>query len=90
MGAGIKIVLTTSEGSIIEQSFTLGFLASNNEAAYGAVLAELRMAITLGITWLEVQCDSSLVVNQVSGEYHKGCLDGRVPTIGPRAEIQTP
>ena len=27
------------------------------------------MAITLGVTGLEVQCDISLVINQVSGKY---------------------
>lgn len=30
-GSRIRIVLRTSEGSMIEQSFTLGFLAINNE-----------------------------------------------------------
>ena len=65
---GIRIILATLEGSIIEQSFTLGFPASNNEAEYKAVLAGLQLAITLGVTALEVCCDSSLVVNQVSGE----------------------
>jgi len=47
MGAGIRIVLISSEGSIIEQSFTLGFPASNNKTEYEAVLAGLRMATTL-------------------------------------------
>ena len=69
MGACIRIILATPEGSIIEQSFTLGFPTSNNEAEYEAVLTELRMATTLGVTWLEVRCDSSLVVNQVSEKY---------------------
>ena len=59
---GIRIVLTTPEGSIIEQSFTLAFPASNNEAEYEAVIAGLRTAITLGVIWLEVRCDSSLVL----------------------------
>ena len=49
--------------------FTHSFPTSNNEDEYKEVLARLRAAITLGVTWLEVQCDSSLVVNQVSGEY---------------------
>jgi len=40
-GAGIGIILTTPEGSIIEQSLILGFLASDNEAEYEAVLARL-------------------------------------------------
>jgi len=68
-GADIRIVLTTPEGSIIEQSFTLSFPASNNETEYEVVLAGLRATITLGVTRFEVLCDSSLVVNQVSGEY---------------------
>jgi len=69
MGAGIGIVLTTLEGSIIEQSFTSDFPDSNNEVEYEAILTRLRMAITLGVAGLEVRCDSSLVVNQVNGEY---------------------
>ena len=69
VGARIRIILVTTEGSIIEQSFTLGFLASNNEAEYKAVLAGLRAAITLGVTGLKVHCESSLVVNQINGEY---------------------
>ena len=68
-GSGIRIVLITPEGFIIEQSFTLGFLASNNEAEYEAVLARPRAAITLRITGLEVRCDSLLIVNQVIREY---------------------
>jgi len=68
-GAGIGIVLTTPEGSIIEQSFTLGFSASNNEAEYEAVLTGLQIAIIPRVTGLEFQCDSSLVVNQGSGEF---------------------
>jgi len=38
-GAGIEIVLTTPEGSIIKQSFTLGFPTSNNESEYEVILA---------------------------------------------------
>ena len=33
----IKIILTTPEGTIIEQPYTLGFLAANNEDEYEAV-----------------------------------------------------
>ena len=51
--SGIEIVLTTPKGSIIEQSFTLGFNPSNNKAKSEAVLAELRMAVTLRVTGLE-------------------------------------
>jgi len=68
-GVGIGIALTTPEGSIIEHAFTLGFHASNNEAEYEAVLAGLRAIITFGVTGLEVQCNSLLMVNQVIGEH---------------------
>jgi len=39
--ADIGIVFTTPEGSIIEQSFSLGFSASNDEAKYEAILGGL-------------------------------------------------
>jgi len=67
--AGVGLVLTTPEGSIIEQSFTLRFSATNNEAEYDVVIAGLRMAITLGITGLEIRCNSVLVICHVNGEY---------------------
>jgi len=74
-GAGIGIVLTTPEGSIIEQSFNLSFSASNNEAKYEAVLTGLQIAIIPRVTGLEVQCASSLVVNQGSGKSLQGMLE---------------
>ena len=85
----IKIVLTTLKGSIIEQSFTIGFPASNNEAEYETILAGLRAVITqlFGFTRLEVQCDFSLAVNQISGECHKGFSDGKVPTTRSQIEV---
>ena len=60
--ASVGIVLTTLERSIIEQSFTLDFLTTNNKAEYEVVIAGLRMAMTLEVTELEVRCDSTLVV----------------------------
>ena len=46
----------------------MGFPANNSEAKYEAVIVGLKMATTLGVTRLEVRCDSLLVV-QVKGEY---------------------
>jgi len=40
------LVLTTPDGSVIEQSYMLGFRATNNEAEYEAVITGLRMAAT--------------------------------------------
>ena len=57
------------EGSIIEQSFTLGFSATNNEAEYEAFIAGLKMVATLGLARLEIHFDSLLAVSQVKGEY---------------------
>ena len=68
-GAGVGVVLTTPDGSIIEQSYTLGFRATNNEAEFETVIAGLKMATTLGIMELEVRCDSLLTVRQINGEY---------------------
>jgi len=55
--------------SIIEQSYTLGFPATNNEAKYKVVIVGLRMAATLGVTGLEVCCNLLLVMSQVNREY---------------------
>uniref|UniRef100_A0A2N9FCE9 Uncharacterized protein n=1 Tax=Fagus sylvatica TaxID=28930 RepID=A0A2N9FCE9_FAGSY len=68
-GAGAGAVLVSPEGLILKQAVRLGFLASNNEAEYEALLIGLRMAIRLGADHLQVFCDSQLVVNHISGEY---------------------
>ena len=54
-GSRISILLTTPEGTIIEQSYTLGFLATSNEVEYEVIIASLRMATTLGVLRLEVR-----------------------------------
>ena len=41
-GAEAGIVIITLEGILLEHSFRFGFNASNNEAEYEALLAELR------------------------------------------------
>jgi len=50
MRAGIRVVVTNPEGSIIEQSFTLGFQASYNKVEYEAVLVGVQMETILGVT----------------------------------------
>ena len=64
-----KIIFTTLEGFIIEQSFTLDFPVTNNEAEYEVIITSLKMAVTLEVTRLEVCYDSLLVVSQVKREY---------------------
>ncbi|KAI9180541.1 hypothetical protein LWI28_005866 [Acer negundo] len=46
------------------------FRATNNEAKYEALLAEMKVAEELGADFLLVKSDSKLVVNQVSRLYH--------------------
>jgi len=53
-GACIGLVLTIPDGCIIEQSYSLGFRATYKEAEYKAVIAGLKLKITLGVTKLEV------------------------------------
>ena len=65
LGAGAGIVIITLEGIKLEHSFRLGFKASNNEAEYEALLAELRAVLDLGAREVKVYSDSRLVVNQV-------------------------
>uniref|UniRef100_A0A2N9HK66 Uncharacterized protein n=1 Tax=Fagus sylvatica TaxID=28930 RepID=A0A2N9HK66_FAGSY len=69
-GAGAGAVLVSPEGLILEQAVRLGFLASNNEAEYEALLIGLRSALRLGADRLQVFCDSQLVVEQVRREYN--------------------
>ena len=42
-GFGVELVLTSPEKIIIEKSLKLGFLATNNEAKYEALLVEMNM-----------------------------------------------
>jgi ribonuclease HI len=44
------------------------FPASNNVAKYEALINGLRIAVVLGILWLDVLGDSQLVIDQVMKE----------------------
>ncbi|XP_075670165.1 uncharacterized protein LOC142639925 [Castanea sativa] len=68
-GAGIGVVLITPEKIVLEKSLRLGFLATNNEAEYEALLAGAQMVRHLGGEIVELYCDSRLVVGQVNGEF---------------------
>ncbi|KAI5333079.1 hypothetical protein L3X38_023209 [Prunus dulcis] len=67
--AGAGVVITTLEGTLLEQAITLGFPTSNKEAEYEALLAGLRLAKELTIKKLAIYSDSQLITNQASGEY---------------------
>ncbi|XP_010513419.1 PREDICTED: uncharacterized protein LOC104789418 [Camelina sativa] len=68
-GSGVGLILRSLIGEILEQALKLNFKASNNETEYEAVLAELRLALGLGVKHLQVFCDSQLVVSQFSGKF---------------------
>uniref|UniRef100_A0A2N9EQY4 RNA-directed DNA polymerase n=1 Tax=Fagus sylvatica TaxID=28930 RepID=A0A2N9EQY4_FAGSY len=68
-GSGLGIVLMSPGGEMVEQAVRLGFGASNNEAEYEALLHGLKAAKRLGASFLNIRCDSQLIVNQLTGEY---------------------
>ncbi|XP_030939609.1 uncharacterized protein LOC115964439 [Quercus lobata] len=68
-GVGVKVVIITSEGILLEHSFRLGFNASNNEVEYEALLVGLRAISRLEAQDVEVYSDSRLIVNQVQGSF---------------------
>jgi ribonuclease HI len=53
--------------SVIQEGFMYIPHATNNEAEYNALILGLTKALELGITELDVEGDSNLVVNQVQG-----------------------
>jgi len=68
-GAGVGLVLTSSEMITIEKSLRLSFPATNNEAEYEALLEGMAMVLRMGGKSIELFSDSRLVVGQVKGEF---------------------
>lgn len=64
-------ILTDESGdqirNVVQEGFTYIPHATNNEAEYTALILGLTNALNLGITEIEVEGDSNLVVNQVQG-----------------------
>ena len=67
-GSGVGLVVTSPEGIIIEKSLRLGFLATNNEVEYEALLEGMTMVQRMEARIVEVFSNSRLVVGQVNGE----------------------
>ncbi|XP_034689166.1 uncharacterized protein LOC117917050 [Vitis riparia] len=68
-GSGVGLLLQSPTGEHLEQAIRLGFLASNNEAEYEAILSGLDLALALFVSKLRVYSDSQLVVRHVQKEY---------------------
>ena len=67
-GSKVGKVIVSPDRITIEKSLRLGFSATNNEAEYEALLAEVAMVKKLGGKVVEVFSDSRLVVGQIKGE----------------------
>nr|KYP35075.1 Retrovirus-related Pol polyprotein from transposon 17.6 [Cajanus cajan] len=68
-GSGAGIVLEGPGGILLEQSLRFEFRASNNQAEYEALLAEIALAKEMGATSLSARSDSQLVTGQVAGTF---------------------
>ena len=62
-------MLITLKKLILKKSLRLGFLSTNNEVEYEALLAGVAMVRQLGGEVVELYFDSRLVVGQVNGDF---------------------
>ena len=62
-------MLITLKKLIMKKSLRLGFLSTNNEVEYEALLAGVAMVRQLGGEVVELYFDSRLVVGQVNGDF---------------------
>ncbi|XP_075660323.1 uncharacterized protein LOC142630229 [Castanea sativa] len=60
MGSRVGIILVTPKKLVVEKSLQLGFLATNNEAEYEALLAGMEMVARFGGEILHIYSDSRL------------------------------
>ncbi|GJS86015.1 reverse transcriptase domain-containing protein [Tanacetum coccineum] len=68
-GAGAGLVLIDPAGIEYTYTIRLNFASTNNEAAYEALLAGLRIAEKMKVKALKVKVDSKLVACQLKGEF---------------------
>lgn len=67
--AGIGVVLRDGSGEVIGEIAEGIGSETNNVAEYSAVIAGLELALSKGVTEIEVFMDSQLVINQLKGEW---------------------
>ncbi|GJX22672.1 reverse transcriptase domain-containing protein [Tanacetum coccineum] len=68
-GSGAGLILTNPEGAEFTYAMRFRFEATNNEAEYEALIADLWIAKQMGVKNLQAHVDSRLVANQVNGSY---------------------
>ena len=59
---GLGLQLKAPAEEVIEQDIHLNFLASNNEAEYEVIIAELDLTISVFLVKIIIRSDSQLVV----------------------------
>ncbi|KAL0431123.1 UNVERIFIED_CONTAM: hypothetical protein Sradi_0738300 [Sesamum radiatum] len=67
-GSGAGIVIISPQGEDLEFTVKFGFKASNNEAEYETLMADMKMTHEAGTQHLIAYSDSQLVVKQIPTE----------------------
>ncbi|XP_073108374.1 uncharacterized protein [Elaeis guineensis] len=67
--SGAGIILTGSEGDVVEYALRFEFPATNNKVEYEALIAGLRLTKDVRAKHLKVFSDSQLIMRQVKDEY---------------------
>ncbi|GKB87138.1 reverse transcriptase domain-containing protein [Tanacetum coccineum] len=70
-GSGAGLILTNPEGMEFTYAIRFRFDATNNEAAYEALIAGLMIAEQMGVKNLQANVDSRLMANQVNETFAK-------------------
>ena len=68
-GSGAGLIMTSPDEINVEYTLRFGFQASNNEAEYEAVIAELNLTHSMEADQLEICSDSQLVVKHIEDSY---------------------
>lgn len=90
--AAIGVVVSSADGTLLEEGGEAIGEATNNVAEYRALLRGLERARALGASEVEVVGDSELVAKQVSGQYkvkHAGLRPLHAEALRALAEFDT-
>lgn len=68
-GSDAGIDLEGPSNIVIEQALKFECTANNNQAEYKALIANMILALEMGVTRLKAKSDSQLVANQIPCQY---------------------
>ena len=83
-GAGAGMLLVTPSGEHLKYVIQMHFAreeVTNNTIEYEGLLAELRIAVELGIKKLIIQGDLQLVVRQVNKDYQSPLMEAYIEEV---------